>query len=214
MKKRLLSVLLAVVLAFSFVSPVLAEDITSPAGLVEFESVVGKDAVLSIETTIDVLNYWNENITEYPSLYTAEDGTLSLLRSFTADNCACGFILNPNSDGATPRYLAHIALNFTDAEYLAFDFTADYVLKIPAGIYKDEAGNPIGQQSVTFSGPDIANLRYEMTFAGNLYFGLRDCLYSLIRIPALDSLLKDFDHTMRALFRELKIPLFRPVTAV
>lgn len=214
MKKKLLSVLLTVAIVFSFASPALAEDVTTPAESVEFGSVVGKNGGLVIETTIEVLNVWNENITEYPTLYTVEDGVLSLVPTSTPNNGFCAFIRDPDSDDAAPRYVAHISLNFTDAEYLVFDFTADYVLKIPAGIYKDPAGNPIGQQCVTFSGPDIEITRYEMTTAGKLYFVLRDYLYSLITIPALDSLKKDFDNAMRALFRELKIPLFRLVTAV
>lgn len=212
MKKRILSILLAFVLAFGFVSPVLAGDGTIPASKVEFRSTVGFGGPLVIETAlIHVGPDFNENVTEYPSLYFLEDGTLILLRTFTADNCFCGRIGQP---GPGPAFeCPHINITFTEAEYLAFDFTADYVLKIPAGIYKDEADNPIGEQLVSFSGADIVEYRNAPTLIGMLYYTLMNYLYSFHEIPIFNSLFMEVDGMMRHLFHLLMIPLVRPVTA-
>ncbi len=212
MKKRLLSLLLAFVLAFGFVSPALAEDIYIPVSKVEFRSTVGYGGSLAIIPALVVGNYFNEHVTEYPSLYILKDGALTLLRTLTADNCFCGRIGQTDSDGNAFQY-PHISINFTDAEYLAFDFTADYVLKIPAGIYKDETGSPIGQQSVSFSGSLIKEYRNVPTFIGKLYFDLSTYLYSFHKIPFFNTLYMEFDSMMRGLFYKLKIPLIKQPAA-
>ena len=211
MKKRLLSVLLACVLAFGFVSPVLAADSTTPASFVEFRSTVGFGGSLVVEPALIVGNYFNEQITDYPSLYILEDGALTLLRTFTADNCFCGRIGQVDLD-SNVFWHPHVNLTFTDAEYLAFDFTAEYVLKIPAGIYKDLSDNPIGEQSVSFSGADIVEYRNEPTFIGKLYFTLTSYLYSFHKTPIFNTLYMEFDSMLRTIFHKLNIPLVRPVT--
>ena len=208
MKKRLLSIFLAFVLMFGFASPVLAEEVFIPVSKVEFRSTVGYGGSLFIEPALVVGNYFNEHVTEYPSLYIQKNGALTLLRTFTADNCFCGRIGQTDPDGNAFQY-PYISITFTDAEYLAFDFTAVYVLKIPAGIYKDKAGNPIGQQSVSFSGSVIKQYRNTPTIIGKLYFDLTVYLYSFHKIPICNQFYMFFDSNIRHLFYVLKIPLIK-----
>lgn len=211
MKKKLLSVLLACVLALSFASPALAEDVSTPAAAVRFFSLVGQGGTLHIETALAVKDdYYNDNIAEYPSLYILEGGVLTLLRAFSAEDCGCSVISHNGNDSLWHPY---IDLIFTDAEYLAFDFSADYVLKIPAGIYKDVSGNPIVQQNVSFSGADIVNERNEFTPFGRMFDDFRNYLHSLPRTHLYDLFLTAFDNVTNFIFGILNIKLIQPVTA-
>lgn len=210
MKKRLLSVLLACVLAFGFVSPTLAVDVTTPATDVRFFSLVGQGGTLNIETAIVVKDaYYGGLIPEYPSLYILKDGTLTLLRTFKVGECNCSRI--SHNGNARPVY-AFIDLLFTNVEYLAFDFTADYVLKIPTGIYKDESGNPIGQQSVSFNSSDIKNERNEFTRFGRIFESYRNYLHSFQGNPILNWFLAAFDNVTNYIFGMLNIKIIKPVT--
>jgi len=214
MKKRLLSVSLAFVLAFSFVSPALAVDAATPAVDVQFFSLVGQEGQINIETAIVVQdNYYNSNITEYPSLYIQKDGALTLLRSFTAADCGCSEIRDYDANGNALPLHAYINLFYTDEEYLAFDFTADYVLKIPAGIYKDASGTPIGQQYVSFSGSDIKNDRNEITLFGRYFDKFASYLYSVFHgTPFMNIIYVPFLNITNYLFGILNIHLTKPVT--
>ena len=212
MKKKMLSVLLACVLTLGIASPALAEDGTTPAAEVRFFSLVGEGGTLDIETAIVVKDeYYGGNMTEYPSLYILEDGALTLVRAFSADDSNCSRISHNGDDSL---WYAYIDLIFTDAEYLAFDFTAEYVLKIPAGIYKDASGNPIEQQSVTFSGADIANERNEFTPFGRIFEQFRNYLLTFEKMPYFGYIISAFDNAANFVFGILNIRLIQPVTMV
>ena len=214
MKKRILSILLAFALAFSLVSPALAEDGSTPAFSTRFFSVVGQGGYLDIVTAITVHDNYYGHTTEYPSLYILKDGVLTLLRTFKVGDCNCGEMRYKDSNGNYLPYQAYIQLLYTDAECTAFDFTADYVLKIPAGIYKDASGNPIGQQSVSFSSSVIKNDRNELTLFGKYFDKFDNSLHSLCKGTFLANLIYvPFLNVTNYIFGILNIKLIKPVTA-
>jgi len=164
---------------------------------------------LHIETALVVKNgYYNDKITEYPSLYLQKDGALTLLRAFSAEDCGCSVI---SHNGNNSLWHAYIDLIYTDAEYLAFDFTADYVLKIPAGIYKDVSGNLIGQQLVSVKGADIVNDRNEFTRFGKIYEQFRDYLLTFRKMPFFGYFISAFDNVNNYVFGILNIKIIKPV---
>lgn len=173
MKKRLLSVLLAVVLAFGFVSPALAGDGYLPATAVLFFGNIGYGAGLNIDTDIVVNeNCVNEEISEFPVLYRLENGGLTLVRECTAYDWGMGASRSYDANGNPLQWQANISIFFTEDEYNAFDFNADYVLEMPEGIFMDVNGDPIGEKFVSFSGADIVINRYELTLFGQLFYYL------------------------------------------
>ena len=217
MKKRLLSVLLACVLAFSFISPALAEDVSTPASSVQFYTVVGYGGYIDIVTSFVVTDSHKDINTVCPSLYIKKDGALTLLRAFTVHDCAVNRTKPVDSAGNAVPSKGIVELLFTEAEYLAFDFTAEYVLIIPAGIFKDASGNSMGQQSVTFSGSDIQNDRNVGTVFGKIYGNFVQKFYDFLqpysKIPFLVDVVGQLHNTIRYLFKIFNIKLVKPVTA-
>ena len=211
MKKRLLSVLLACVLAFSFISPVMAGDIFIPASTVKFIGQIGQANMLEIDTGIAV---GDENppgeISKYPVLYILKDGALTLIRSLNADSCNFSRIKNYDSNGNASPYQAYIQLIYTDAEYKAFDFTSVYVLKIPTGIYKDVSGNQMEIKYVSFHGSDIKNARYELTVFGKIYEKFDDYLHMYKGTPFFNIWYTPFLNVTNYLFGILNIHLTKP----
>lgn len=208
MKKRLLSVILACVLAFGFVSPVLAADVYLPASAVQFTGNIGYGASLSIDTNIVVdESYINEEISEYPALYTLDNGVLTLVHACTANDWSMGAGRGYDPDGNPLPWQASVSVIFTEDEYNAFDFTADYVLKIPGGIFADESGNPIGENYVSFSGADINIYRYELTLFGQIH----EYLWSLNETPLFNIFILPLISILNFFMNAFNIPLAKPL---
>jgi hypothetical protein len=216
MKKRMLSVLLAFVLAFGIVTPALAEDGSTPASFVQFYTVVGYGGYIDIVTSFVVTDSHKDINTVCPSLYIQHDGALTLLRTFTPYDCAVNRTKPVDSAGNAVPSKGLVELLFTEEEYLTFDFTADYVLVIPAGIFTDESGNPMEQQSVTFSGSDIQNDRNVGTVFGRIYGSFQQKFYGFLlpysKVPFLVDVVGQLHNIIRYLFNIFNIQLVKPVT--
>jgi len=206
MKKRLLSLLLAFIIAFGFILPTLAQEAPTPATSVQFGGNIGYGASLNIDTEIVVdENYYNGNATEYPALYLIENDTWTLMRECTADDWGIGASRGYDADNNPLPWLASVSIFFTEAEYNAFDLTADYVIKIPAGTYADENGDPIGEKFVSFSGSDINIYRYELTLFGQLFY----YLWSFNTTPLFRLFISPLTSFLMTLVNVFNIPIIK-----
>ena len=206
MKKRLLSLLLAFIVAFGFVLPTLAKEAPTPADAVQFSGNIGYGASLNIDMEMVVdEDYCNDEMTQYPALYLIENDIWTLVRACTAYDWGMGASRSYDADGNPLQWQANISIFFTEDEYNAFDFNADYVLEMPEGIFLDVNGDPVGEKFVSFSGADIVINRYELTLFGQLFY----YLWSFNTTPLFRLFISPLTSFLMTLVNVFNIPIIK-----